>query len=256
MHVFCELEGAGSVDDYIMEPIGVNEWLLPTSKLSQLECVHNSLKLEQDVQLGLWPKAMANLNDIGRTQQDDIRDENIKLEHILAHEPVETIRYDNLMILLETLEGEIANLEASAADARPHTILSCSNVVQAVKMICALLGSVDSLDIDVAVDELKLVCANGQTIYSYRGEASLGGSGGAGGGGMLDVMSEDGDYAKVKLRPKTTPEQLKYCCNRIREAVQTLIVTFSHAFRVDFCVNARPTIARARSTSKTFPKRF
>lgn len=234
MHVFCELEGAGSVDDYIMKPIGVNEWLLPTSKLSQLECVHNSLKLEQDVQLGLWPKALADLNGIGRTQQDDIRDENMKLEYILAHEPVDTINYDKLMILLETLEGEIATLEASAADARPHTILSCSNVVQAVKMICALFGSVDSLDIDVAVGELQRVCKSAQTIYSYRGEPATAGNAS---GGILDVMSEDGDYAKVKLRPKTAPEQLRYCCDRIREAVQILIDTFSHAFRVDFCVN-------------------
>lgn len=234
MHVFCELEGQvcfGSVDDYILKPIGVNEWLQPSSKLNQLECVHTSIKLEQDVQLGLWPKIYANLNGMARTQQDDVRDANIKLEDILAHEPIETINYDNLMILLETLEDEIAKFESSVMDARPHTVLSCSSVVQAVKMICALLGSIDTLEITNAIDELKMVCANGQTIYSYRE------SGGGIGGNMLDVVSENGDYAEVKLRPKTTYEQIKYRCNHIREAVQSFIETYTQAFRVDFCVN-------------------
>lgn len=230
MHVFCELESAlrsTSVDDYILKPIGINEWLLPSSKLSQLECVHNSIKLEQDVQLGLWPKELANLKSIARTQQDDLRDADLKLEDILAHEPVQTINYDNLMILLETLEDEIAKLESTASDARPHTIMSCSGVLQAVKHICALLGSVDSIDVTDSIDALKSVCAQGQTIYGYRDA----------GGTMLDVVSEKGDYAEVKLRPKTIYEQIKHRCGYIRQAVQALIETFSHAFRVDFCVN-------------------
>lgn len=229
MHVFCELECSGTVDDYILKPIGMNEWLRPTSKLSQLDCVHQSTKLEQDVQLGLWPKSYANLTSLARSQQDDSRDADIKLEDILVHEPVKTINYDNLMILLETLEDEIAKIESSASDTRPHTIISHSGVVQAVKMICALFGSIDTLAVAASLDELKEVCANSQVIYSYR-DSSVAGS-------MLEVDSEVGDYAEVKLRPKTTNEQIKFCCNRIRDAVQILIDTFSHAFRVDFCIN-------------------
>lgn len=224
MHVFCELEGqqcSGLADDYILKPIGVNEWLRPTSKLSQLDCVHQSIKLEQDVQFGLWPKAYANLSGLARTQQDDHRDADLKPEDILAHEPVETINYDSLMILLETLEDEIAKIESTASDTRPHITISQSGVVQAVKMTCALFGSIDTLSIAAAIDALnRLISSNSQ---SY--------------GSMLEVDTEIGDYAKVNLRPKTFPEQVKYCCNRIREAVQTLIDTFSHAFRVDFCVN-------------------
>lgn len=236
MHVFCALEGqvcSGSVDEYVLKPIGVTEWLRNSSKLNQLECVHSSIKLEQDVQLGLWPRVYANLHGMSRTQQDDIRDANIKLEDILAHEPVETITYDNLMILLETLEDEISKLESSVADARPHTILSCSGVLQAVKMICALLGSIDTLEITKAIDDLKMVCANGQTIYSYRDAHSSGSISGS----KLDVVSELGDYAEVKLRPKTTLEQIKYRCNHLREAVQSFIETYTQAFRVDFGVN-------------------
>lgn len=233
MHVFCELEGqcSGTVDDYILKPMGVCEWLRPTSKLSQLECVHQSIKVEQDVQFGFWPKAYANLSELKRTPQDDARDADIKLEDILVHEPVDTINYDNLMILLETLEDEIAKIESSASDAWSHSIISQSGVLQAVKMICALFGSIDTLAISAALDELKRVCANGQTIYSYREPST------SGVGSMLEVDSEIGDYAKVKLRPKTIHEQIKFCCNRIRDTVRSLIDTFSHAFRVDFCVN-------------------
>ncbi len=84
----------------MLKPIGMSEWLSPHSKLSQLECVHDSLKLEMDVQLGLCPISQAKQNSIGRTSQDDIRDAELKIEDILAHEPVDTINYDNLMILL------------------------------------------------------------------------------------------------------------------------------------------------------------
>lgn len=222
MHVFCQLEQCSvQIEDYILKPIGVNEWLRPTSKLSQLDCVHQSIKLEQDVQFGLWPKTYANLSGLARTQQDDVRDADIKPEDILAHEPVETINYDSLMILLETLEDEIAKIESTATDTRPHITVSQSGVVQAVKMICALFGSIDTLSIAAAIESLNRVISNSGQSY----------------GSMLEVDSEVGDYAKVNLRPKTLHEQIKHCCNRIRDAVQSLIETFSHAFRVDFCVN-------------------
>lgn len=230
MQVFCALEsqyGLGSVSDYILKPIGVNEWLRPTSKLSQLDCVHQSVKLEQDVQFGFWPKASADLNSLARTQHDDSRDADIRLEDILTHEPVETIKFDDLKILLQTLEDEMAKIESATND--PHgPSISHSGVVQAVKMICALFGSIDTFNILAAIDELNRVAPTGQTIYNY--DQSLAG------GGMLEVDSEIGDYAKVKLRPKTYAEQIKYCCNRIRDAVQSLIDTFSHAFRVDFSI--------------------
>lgn len=186
--------------------------------------MHNSLKLERDVQLGLCPKTASNVSAIARSLQDDLRDAELKVEDIIAHEPVcDTINYDNLMILLETLEDEIAKLESSVGDA----VFSCSGVVQAVKMICALLGSLDTLEITEAIKDLKDICAAGQTVYSYR-EAST--------GSRLDIMSETGDYAEVKLRPKTTAEQITHRCNRLRDSVQTLLETYSHAFRVDFYV--------------------
>lgn len=214
--------------------MGVTEWLSERSKLSQLECVHASLKLEKDVHLGFWPKTAEKMNVISRTQQDDLRDAALKLEDILTNEPVaDTINYDSLMISLETLEDEIAKLESAVTTTDSHSIFSCSGVVQAVKMICALLGSLDTLEITDAISELKSVCANGQTLYTYRDSNVSQYS-----GSKLDIVSESGDYAEVTLRPKTIAEQITQRCNQLRYAVQTLLETYSHAFRVDFCVNA------------------
>lgn len=141
------------------------------------------------------------------------------------------------MILLETLEDEIAKLELAVADAGRHTVISCSGVVQAVKMVCSLLGSIDTMDITRSIAKLKSVCASSQPIYSYREAA----------GSKMDILSESGDYAEVSLRPKTTAEQVSHCCDGIRDAVQELLETYTHAFRVDFFVNTpdygNPSIA-------------
>lgn len=90
----------GNVSDFMLKPIGVVEWLSPTSKLNQLECIHSSIKMEKDVQLGLCPKSHMNSNSIARTRQDDLNDAEIRPEHILPHEPVSSISHDTLMILL------------------------------------------------------------------------------------------------------------------------------------------------------------
>ncbi|XP_055692342.1 phosphatidylinositol 4-phosphate 3-kinase C2 domain-containing subunit alpha isoform X1 [Lutzomyia longipalpis] len=226
MHAFCELEGQirGEVSDFALKPIGVVEWLSPKSKLNQLECIHNSIKLEKDVQLGLCLKT-SNMRNVARTLQDDLRDAEIKPEDILAHEPVSSISYNNLMILLETLESEIEQLEQAATNPNRHTILSCSGVVQSVKAICALLGSIDTLDISEAIDQLTAVCENGQNVLSYQG-------------GKMDIVSESGDYAQVNLRPRTIVEQIRYRCHHVRDSIQQLLEIYSNAFRVDFCVNA------------------
>lgn len=239
MHVFCELEGHscfGTVDDYILKPIGINEWLQPTSKLSQLDCVHQSIKLEQDVQLGLWPRSSADLRALARTERDDNCVADIKMEHIVVNEAVEQINYNNLTILLETLENEIDKLELNAAEHRSQSILSQSHghiplhtgVVQAVKMICALFGSIDTININAAIENLNRT-GHLSSVYDSDDPRMK--------GGIFEVNSDIGDYTEVKIRPKTQVEQIKHSCDRIREAVESLIDTFSHAFRVNFSVN-------------------
>lgn len=229
MHAYYAMETqlqGRDVADFALKPIGIMEWLSPTAKLSHLEYIHQCIKLEKDVQLGLCPRA--EMNSIARTKQDDIRDAELKPEDIIAHEKCSSINYDTLMILLETLETEIDRLESASSDTSPHTVVSCSGVIQAVKAICALFGNIDTLEVSEAIKELSHTCASGQTVYSYKE--------GAYGGQKMDIISEQGDYAEVSLRPRTIGEQVRYRCTQVRAAVALLVDIYSNAFRVDFCV--------------------
>lgn len=165
LHVLCELEGQleGAADKFALKTIGSQEWLSNASILSRLECIHTSIKLEKDVRLGFFPKDEKHMKVIARTKQDDIRDAEIKLENILPKEPNSPISYDTLMILVETLENQIDRLEAAAED--ENVSLSSSGVVQGVKAICALLGSIDTIEIYEAINNLKECCQNCQPAY-------------------------------------------------------------------------------------------
>lgn len=210
----------------LLQPIGLLEWLAPTSKLSQLECVHNSFQLEKDVHLGLCLRTAANMEAIARTALDDENDADLQPEQVLPNEVVPIVTYDNMMILIETLETEIDKLESSA-DGAPsgRCIVSCSGVVQAVKAICALLGSIDTLEIARCISDLKRICEEAQTKY-----APLAGS------NNPEIISDYGEYAQVTLRPRSMLEQIKLKCNSLRDAVQELIELYANVFRVAFSV--------------------
>lgn len=166
-HVLVDLEGkvTGNAEDFALKTIGSQEWLLPTSSLSRLEYIQLNITLEKDVQLGLFPKDNKYIKVLARTRQDDVRDADIKFENILPKELVSSISYDTLMILLETLEQEIDKLESSAADTLS---LHPSGVVQAVKAICAILGSIDTLELFMAINNLKEACRNHSQSFTAR----------------------------------------------------------------------------------------
>ncbi|ETN62687.1 phopsphatidylinositol 3-kinase [Anopheles darlingi] len=232
--VYCALEGqiANTVSDYVLKAIGIQEILDTRSRLNQLQCVHDSIKLEHDVQLGLVPKTARIMNVIARTAHDDAQDAELRHEHLLPKETSHAIGYDDLMILLETLEAEIEKLLSSAEDGPSgRTILSCSGVIQAVKAICNLLGPLDTLDIAKAIEDLRTCCDHGQTVYSYGEDKQTYSN------GSLAIVSESGDYAEVKLRPRTIAEQIRYRCNEVRNSIQSLLEIYTQAFRVNFCVN-------------------
>lgn len=155
LKVLTELEDVltGKPEDFALKTIGSQEWLMESSSLSHLEYIQSNIKLEKDVQLGLFPKHNKYMKTLARTEQDDLRDADIKFENILPKEAVSSISYDSLMILLETLEMEIDKLESSAGQA-----LHPSGVVQAVKAICALLGCIDTLELFNAINNLKEAC--------------------------------------------------------------------------------------------------
>jgi phosphatidylinositol-4-phosphate 3-kinase len=53
-----------------------------------------------------------------------------------------------------------------------------------------------------------------------------------------EIVSEDGDYSVVHLR-RPLGDIVATNCDMIRDAVQGLIETYCHAFRVDFQLNSR-----------------
>ncbi|KAH8322857.1 hypothetical protein KR059_009178 [Drosophila kikkawai] len=222
----ASLEGQvkGTVTDYVVKPIGLLEWLAPTSKLSQLECVHNSFQLEKDVHLGLCLSTTANMQAIARTERDDEHDADLLPEQLLPNEVVPIVTYDNMMILIETLEMEIDKLESAADGAPGRSVVSCSGVVQAVKAICALLGSIDTMEIARCVADLKRICEVEQTKYAAAGASNP------------EIVSDYGDYAQVVLRPRSLLEQIKMKCNELRDAVQELVELYANVFRVAFSV--------------------
>lgn len=167
LNVLVVLEGeiSGNAEDYALKTIGSQEWLSHSSSLSHLEYIQSNIKLENDIQLGMFPKQNKYMKILARTQQDDLRDADIKLENILPKEAVSSISYDTLMILLETVEMEIDKLESAAND---NQQLHPSGVVQAVKAICALLGSIDTLELFIAINNLKEACQTHSPSYQIR----------------------------------------------------------------------------------------
>lgn len=160
---------------------------------------------------------------IARTERDDEHDADLLPEQLLPNEVVQTITYDSMMILIETLETEIDKLESAADGAPSRSVLSCSGVVQAVKAICALLGSIDTLDIARCVADLRRICEEAQTKYLA-------------GASNPEIVSDYGDYAQVTLRPRSLLEQIKVKCNALRDAVQELVELYANVFRVAFSV--------------------
>lgn len=58
--------------------------------------------------------------------------------------------------------------------------------------------------------------------------------------GRSEIVEEVGDYSVVTFRDDTLAETISNHCERIRDAVQGLIETYSHAFRVDFQLKVPP----------------
>lgn len=61
-----------------------------------------------------------------------------------------------------------------------------------------------------------------------------------------EVVGEDGDYSVITLRKSSISRQLDSLvetvgqhCDNIRDAVQSLVETYCHAFRVDFQLSSK-----------------
>ncbi|KAK9759167.1 Phosphoinositide 3-kinase family, accessory domain (PIK domain) [Popillia japonica] len=199
---------APTTDQYTLKVWGYNEYLAPTTLLCDYEYVHSCIKLEEDVLLILIPDRMVD-KTLARTYQDDKGD--IKLEDILPNEPVLPISYDNLKILLETLEKEMMKLEKAAEQIdkidSPTSLpsLQPSGVIQSVKLVVNLMGNLETIDITEALEALKDSC--NQFLPNAIGEV---------------------------WNDKAVSDIIKSNCAKIRSSIQGLIEMYCNAFRVDF----------------------
>jgi phosphatidylinositol-4-phosphate 3-kinase len=221
-----ENEIAGSAEQFALKTIGSQEWLSQNSCLSHLEYIHNSIKLEKDVQLGMFPKKAEYMKVIARTYQDDCRDAELKIENIVPTDTNTSISYDTLIILLETLEMEIDKLESASAT-QSYSSFNASGVVQAVKAICALLGAIDTFELHKAINNLKDTCD--EQLRQLQNSPST--------RSTVKIEYEKGNYAQVSLRPRSVSEEVKYRCDEVRDSVQHLLEVYSQAFQVNFSVN-------------------
>uniref|UniRef100_A0A1Y1L4Z2 Uncharacterized protein n=1 Tax=Photinus pyralis TaxID=7054 RepID=A0A1Y1L4Z2_PHOPY len=226
LHVTCELE-APSEDEYTLKVWGYNEYLAPTTLLSDYEYVHNCIKLEEDVLLILVPDRLVD-RSFARTPQDDNRDKDIKFQDIIPTETDAPLTYDNLKILLETLEKEMEKIEQTAVQIEKPTNssfipqLQPSGVIQSIKLVVKLLGTVETLDISEALDNLKECC---QKFAPQVNQTK-------------SWMNES-----VSLSISTT-------CDKIRFAIRGLLEIYCQAFHVNFKLSNSSTdhISNVNST--------
>ncbi|XP_071051233.1 phosphatidylinositol 4-phosphate 3-kinase C2 domain-containing subunit beta [Onthophagus taurus] len=207
MQLICGLD-APQIYQYTLKVWGYNEYLAPTSLLCDYEYVHTCIKLDEDIKLILIPDNKVD-KSLARTPQDDAA--QIKLEDILPNEPVLPISYDNLKILLETLENEMKKLETAAEHIdktdTPSSLpsLQPSGVIQSVKLVVNLMGNLETIDITEALEALRDRC--NQFLPTT----------------LNDTWSE-----------KPMSETIKNNCEKIRSSIQGLIDMYCQAFRVDF----------------------
>lgn len=101
-------------------------------------------------------------------------------------------------------------------------------VVQAVKAVCALMGNIETVEVTEAVDNfVHAFCQFLPSSHTANNECK-----------KPDVLHEDGDYSPVAIKTKF-PEVIASNCHKIRDAIQDLVETYCHAFRVDFQLNTR-----------------
>lgn len=230
MQVLAMLENElqGSPENFVLKTIGSQEWLSDTNvTLSHLQYVQTSISLEKDIQFALFPRHVRHLKAIARTEIDDRRDRELRIENILPKDPTTSISYESLIILLETLEMEIDKVQMQSVHApNTHISFNSSGVIQACRAICSLLGCIDTFELYHAVNALKETCDMQSNSLQHNNSSR-----------QLDILSEKGNYAKVSLRPKSTSEELKYRCDEIRDAVQHLLEVYTQAFQVNYSVS-------------------
>ncbi|XP_052751533.1 phosphatidylinositol 4-phosphate 3-kinase C2 domain-containing subunit alpha [Galleria mellonella] len=215
--VLCSLDEDINEDmsGYMLRVWGAKEYLTAGSSLSEYEYVRECVRLEKDVRLCLHESSDTEL---ARTQYDDARAAHLTLDDLLpAHTLASSLTFDNLSILLETLEGELSKaIGVIGAEG------SCSPkaVFQAVKAICALAGGVETLHITHTLNAFAQACVGKGSSHVVTPE----------------IQAEAGAYCAVSLRAGTAREAAARQAARVRDAVRALLALYARGRLLDFAL--------------------
>ncbi|KAG6448082.1 phosphatidylinositol 4-phosphate 3-kinase C2 domain-containing subunit alpha isoform X2 [Manduca sexta] len=211
--VVCSLDEdiRDDMSEYMLRVWGAKEYLTPGSSLSEYDYIRECVRLEKDVTLCL---VKGKDNDLARTERDDARDAHLTLDDLLPTQgAAPTLSFDNLSILLETLEGELSRAVGVVS---AEGTCSPKAVFQAVKAICALAGGIETLHVTHTLNAFAQAC-NGQ-----------------GGGVRPEIESEMGAYCSVSLRGAGAREAVSQHSARVRDAVRALLALYTRARPRDF----------------------
>ncbi|XP_045763916.1 phosphatidylinositol 4-phosphate 3-kinase C2 domain-containing subunit alpha isoform X1 [Maniola jurtina] len=221
--VVCSLDEdiREDMSGYMLRVWGAREYLTPGSSLSEYDCIRECVRLEKDVRLCLTEGRETSL---ARTERDDARDAHLTLDELISTQGgMPMLSFDNLSILLETLEGELSRAVGVLG---AEGVCSPNAVFQAVKAICALAGGVETLHVTHTLNAFSQACT-AQATGAVRPE----------------IQSESGPYCSVSLRSANAREALAQQCSRVRDAVRALIALYTRARLLDFQMSDGPTIA-------------
>ncbi|CAG5010080.1 unnamed protein product [Parnassius apollo] len=217
--VVCSLDEdiRDDMSGYMLRVWGAKEYLTPGSSLSEYDYIRECVRLEKDVRLYLHE---GGDNALARSERDDARDSHLTLDDLISSQGA-TLTFDNLSILLETLEGELSRVVGVVGAEG-----SCSPkaVFQAVKAICALAGGVETLHVTYTLNAFAQACTaqNGGNAVTP------------------EIQAESGPYCAVSLRAATAREAVAQQCARLRDAVRALLALYTRARLLDFSLADAP----------------
>ncbi|KAJ0179212.1 hypothetical protein K1T71_004924 [Dendrolimus kikuchii] len=214
--VVCSLDEdiREDMSGYMLRVWGAREYLTPGSCLSEYDYIRECVRLEKDVTLYLHEGKDTAL---ARTERDDARDAHLTLDDLLPTQgATPQLSFDNLSILLETLEGELSRAIGVTSGEG-----SCSPkaVFQAVKAICALAGGVETLHVTRTLNGFAQSCAGNQTNSNIV---------------TPEIQSDNGPYCSVSVRCANRRETVTLQCTRVRDAVRALIALYTRTRLLDF----------------------
>ncbi|XP_046978612.1 phosphatidylinositol 4-phosphate 3-kinase C2 domain-containing subunit alpha isoform X1 [Vanessa cardui] len=212
--VVCSLDEdiREDMSEYMLRVWGAKEYLTPGSSLSEYDYIRECVRLEKDVRLCL---SECKDTSLARTERDDARDSHLTLDDLIPTQgSMPMLSFDNLSILLETLEGELSRAVGVVS---AEGSCSPNAVFQAVKAICALAGGVETLHVTHTLNAYAQACT-AQSTGAMRPE----------------IQAESGPYCAVSLRAASAREALAQQCARVRDAVRALLALYTRARLLDF----------------------